>query len=137
MTGSRRRRSRAGYLLLDILCAFALLAGGVLVTLVFLRTEVADMRINQERMAAKLIAESEIERLCAASYEAIPTGASIRLNISLPSYAQLGDSPEARLTVVEIGPGLKKATVRVSWLTRRRTPMLVEFTRLFAREGRP
>ncbi len=114
-----------------------LLGGGVLVTLVFLRTEVAEMRINQRRIAAKLIAESEIERLRIASYETIPTGDNMPLEVALPSYAQLGDSAEARLTVVEIEPGLKRATVRVSWLTRRRAPMLVEFTRLFAREGRP
>ena len=43
--------------------------------------------LTPPRLAAKLIAESEIERLCAASYETIPTGANIPRNVALKRNA--------------------------------------------------
>ncbi len=125
---------QTGFVLMNVLAALALLAGGVFVSAVFFRTEVREIRGTQERFAALLIAESEIERLHTLTYNDIPVGASHALKLTLPSAKRLKES-SGTLSVREIEPGLKEATVRIGWSSPRGRPLFVEMTGVFSREG--
>jgi len=125
---------RKGFVLMDVLAALALLSAGVFVSLVFFRTEIREVRAIHERFAALLIAESELERLGTLSYEDIPEGAGQRIALALPSAGRLKECA-GTLSAREVGPGLKQATVRITWSSPRGGPLFVEMTRVFSREG--
>ena len=128
----RGHRLSAGFLLMDALVALAVLAGGVFVSVAFFRTEVRELRNTHERLAALLIAESEIERLRALPYDNIPVGDGQSLGLKLPSARRLKGAAGA-LTVKETEPGLKAATVRVEWISPKGRPLRVELSSEFAK----
>ena len=126
---------RRGFVMMDVLAAFALLAGGVFLSVVFFRTEVRELRYTHERLAALLIAESEIERLHTLSYEEIARGDGQPLNLTLPSARRLKEG-RGTLSVKEIEPGLKNVTVRIQWSSPRGRPCFVEMRSVLSKEGR-
>lgn len=130
------RGSRHAFVMTDVLAALTVLGGGILLALTFFQAEVREVRTTYERYAGLLLAESEIERLTTLPYHAITPGKDQSLTLSMPSAQKL-KNVRGTLSVREIGPGLKEATVRVVWDTRRRHTRKVAMTRLFAREGRP
>ena len=103
-------------------------------TAAFFRAEVREVRSTQERLAALLLAQSELERLYAGTYEAILPGADQPLDLTLPSARRV-KGVTGYLTVVETEPGLKRATVRVAWRSPLDKPLHVELSSAFSREG--
>ena len=134
MVRSRYNSRRRGFLLMDALGALAMLGAGVFLSMAFFRAEVKEVRSTHERFAALLIAESEIERLRTLPYERIPIGEGQPLELKLPSAKHLKEAT-GTLTVQEIAPGLKAATVRIHWSSPRGTPLRVELSSEFSRAG--
>ena len=112
-----RTRRRNAVALLDTIAALAVLSGGVFMAMTFFRTEVRELRGTQDRLAALLLAQSEVERLYAGTYEAIRVGTNQPLDLSLPAARRVRGAL-GYLTVVETEPGLKRATVRIAWRSR-------------------
>ena len=129
-----RTRRQNGVALLDALAALAVLSGGVFMAMTFFRTEVRELRDTQERLAALLLVQSEVERLYAGTYDAIPVGADQPLDLSLPAAGRVRGA-KGYLTVVETKAGLKRATVRVAWRSRLDRPRRVELSCTVSREG--
>ena len=125
---------RGGFLLVDCLIAMSLMAGAVVATVALYRSVVRDCRVTQERLSAALVARSELERLRAIPYDRIPAGAATRLPLTLPAAQHLKGAGEF-LTVRELEPGLKEATVRVEWESPQGRPLMVEMGAVFSREG--
>ena len=130
----RFARGQRGFVMMDALAALALLTTAVFTSVVFFRNEVRASRTLQERFAASLIAESEMERLHTLRYDDIPIGADQALNLALPSAKQLKQCA-ATLSVRQAQPGLKEATVRVQWRSPTGRPLLVEMRGAFSRAG--
>jgi len=129
-----RARRRNGFAMLDCLAALAVLSGGIFMALAFFRAEVRDVRDTQERLAALLLAQSEVERLYAGRYETIPLGGNRPLDLSLPAARHVKGATGS-LTVVETEPGLKRVTVRIAWRSRLDRPRHVELSCTISREG--
>ena len=129
----RPARSSA-FMMADVLVALALITGTIAVAVLFFRTQVREARQIHERFAARLIAESEIERLHARAYETIPVDAKQALKLTLPSADQLKGA-QAALHAREIEPGLKQVRIVVRWRSRRGRPRQVGLTGEFSREG--
>ena len=127
---------RSGFVMADAMLALALIASAVFVSLAFFRSEVRELRRSQDEFAALLIAESEIERLHTLPYDRIAAGEAQPLALTLPSAARLKEAA-ATLTVKELLPGIKSATVRVEWTSstgrRLRVEQAAEFTTEVAR----
>lgn len=119
---------------MDFLAALALLSMGVFASMTFFRTEVREVRNTHERFAAALLAESEIERLRALPYDQIPIGEKQALKLTLPAAARVKGAA-ALLTVTESEPGLKTATVEITWRSPKDRPLRVEMSSSFAAEG--
>ena len=137
MVRSHNLRRRFGaFMLVDVLAALALIAGTIMLAVVFFRTQVREVRGIHERFAARLIAESEMERLRTLPYGVIPVGAKQPRQVTFPSAMRL---KEARVTldVQEIESGLKRARVLVQWSSRAGKPRRAELTGEFSREGLP
>ena len=127
---------RAGFVMLDVLAAMALLVGGVFMAVVFFRAEVREVRFTHERFAVMLVAQSEIERLHTLPYDQIAVGEARPIELTLPSAKRIKEA-SGTLSVQEVSPGLKAATVRIAWRSPSGTPHHVELTNEFSREGRP
>ena len=125
---------RRATVMLDVMAALALLGMGVFTSAVFFRNEVRELRHSQERLAATLIVESELERLGTLAYDAIPAGDKQPLASDLPSARRLKEG-SGWLTVKEIEPGLKQVTVRATWSSPRGRPVFVEMSSVLSREG--
>lgn len=132
----RNRRMDAAFILVDILAALTVFGGGILLTVTFFHAEVRETRTMHELSAGRLLALSEIERLAAVPYDAILLGANQPLALTLPAAARL-KAARGILSVREIRPGLKEATVRIVWDTPRRHHLQAELTRRYARGERP
>ena len=130
----RHGQKQGAFVLLEMAAAIALLTGTVFLALVFFRTEVREVRNTHERLAALLLVESEIERLRTLPYAEIAVGAKRPLELQLPSAKRLKQA-QGTLTVKEIKLGLKMATVRIGWRSRKGMPRHVEMTAEFSREG--
>ena len=130
----RQRARTAGFVLLDALAALALMTGSVLVTLAFFRAEVREVRNNQERFAALLVAESEIERLHTLRYDQIGLGENQPLALKMPSARGLKESA-GTLTVKELEHGLKRAEVRIEWSSPKGQPLHVSLAEEFSAEA--
>lgn len=128
--------SRRGFILLDVILALALIGSGVLVVMVFCRNEARETRVAHERLVAQWAAESELERLRAASYADLAPGERLPVNSPLPSLRLLKEG-RVLLTVVEVEPGLKRATARVEWSSPVGKPLFTELTGFFSKEARP
>jgi hypothetical protein len=109
-----KRRRQAGFVYMDAMIALVLLGGAILTSLVFFRAEAKEIRGSHERLSALLVAESEMEHLRATPFEAVPLGTAMPLVPTVPSAGRIKALSET-LTVVEGGPGMKEATVRVEW----------------------
>jgi len=129
-----RTRRQNAFALLDVLAALAVLSGGVFMAMTFFRTEVRELRDTQERLAALLLAQSEVERLYAGTYEAIRVGTNQPLDLSLPAARSVRGAL-GYLTVVETEPGLKRATIRIAWRSRLDRLRRVELSCTVSREG--
>ena len=136
LRGLRRPRGgrACGVVMMDVLAALALLGAGVFMSVTFFRSEVRELRYTQEKFAAMLIVESEIERLHTLSYEAIEVGAGQALALDLPSARRLKEA-RGSMSVREIEPGLKEVTVRTTWSSSRGRPLFVEMSCVVSREG--
>ena len=134
MVKARQRFRRRGFVLLDILTALAVLSTGVFVAMVFFRAHVRELRYMQERFAAILLAESEIEYLRALPYEDIRVGESRPVSLRLQSAGQLREAT-GRLAVQEIKPGLKTAEVRIRWVSPKGRSVGVEMASKFSKEA--
>ena len=130
-----RRRWR-GYVMMDTLAALALLGMGIFVAVVFFRAEVREIRYSHDRLAALLIAQSEIERLHTIPFDRIAVGEGQSLNLALPSAKRVKDCA-GRLTIDRIEPGLKRATVRIDWRSARGLPLHVTASSVFSKEAQP
>jgi len=132
----RNRGTAAAFILVDILAALTVFGGGILLVVTFFHAEVRQTRTMHELSAGRLLALSEVERLSAVPYDAIPVGANQPLALTLPAAARL-KAARGTLTVREIRPGLKEATVRIVWDTPGRHHLQAELTRRYARVERP
>ncbi len=132
---SARRGSDAAFLLMDALLALTLITGILFASVVLFGKQVRAVRNTHERLAAMLIAESEIERLRTLPYERIETGAARPLSLALPSAARLKEC-SATLMVTELSPGLKRAEVRVQWSSPKGRPLGATMASEFAAEAR-
>ena len=131
------RFSRArGFILVDCLVALAMVATGIFTLTLLFRSEARELRTTHERFAAQLAAESEIERLRAVSFDAIPLGARQPLPLALPSMQRLKEA-RAVLTVSAPAPGVKSALVRVEWSSSTGKPLFTELAGLFTKEAQP
>ena len=129
---NRRARRDGGFAMIDAMMALMVLTTGVFTCVAFFRSQVREIRYEQDRTAAALIAESEIERLVTLPFGEIVSDPALKP--ALPSAERLKKS-SAALTVEEIEPGLKEATVRVEWETAKGARMGVQLARWFSREG--
>ena len=120
--------------LLDCLAALGILAGGMFMALAFFRAEVRETRYTQDRFAALLIAQSEIERLYTLPYERILVVADRPLALDLPSAKRV-KGVTGQLTVTEPEPGLKAATVRIEWKSPKDRVMHITLSCRLSREG--
>ena len=109
-------KRRPGFVLMDAMVALALLSSAVFVFVAFFRAEVRELRGTQDEFNALLIAESEIERLHTLPYGRIAVAEAQPLPLALPSAAHLKEAA-ATLTVKELQPGLKRADVRIEWIS--------------------
>ncbi len=132
----KTNRRNAAFMLVDTIAALTLLVGGVTVALMFFRAEVREVRGANERVTGLLMAQSEIERLITLPFAELSVGANQPLQLTLPSTRRL-KAVRGTLSVKELAPGLKEATVRIVWDTPRRYTMEASLTRLFAREEKP
>lgn len=130
----KNRTAHSGFIMMDAVTALAIIAGTLLVALAFYRAEVRELRLSQEKFAALLIAESEIERLRTVPYDGIVPGDARDTALALPSAARLKKC-SASVAVAEIAPGLKRAEVRVEWLSPLDKPLTVTLASEYAVEA--
>jgi hypothetical protein len=123
-------RRNSGFLLMDALAALALITSGVFVCVVFFRTEVRELRNTQEKFAALLIAESEIERFHTLRYDQIAVGEDQPLALNLPSARALKEAA-GTVTVKELERGIKRAEVRIGWSSPTGAPLHVALAEEF------